>query len=214
MPNIAVFMEQRGGQIKKVAWQMISEARRLADAGGGEVWGVFLGPDAGPATAEAGKYGADKVFAATGEVFSTYNSEAWGTALASHCARAGLSVRLWDREPEEAQADGLHRVLVGHHDRGAAGVPCAEGVDDGLDRIDAEVRVARQVADVQHAGRRSGCPQMQRRSRDDITAPGAFDAHLRTQMQAQVTRPARGREPAKLRKLQSDRVHDAKAVCF
>jgi glycerol-3-phosphate dehydrogenase (NAD(P)+) len=29
---------------------------------------------------------------------------AWGTALASHCARAGLSVRLWAREPEVAEA--------------------------------------------------------------------------------------------------------------
>jgi electron transfer flavoprotein alpha subunit len=94
MPNIAVFIEQRDGALKKVAWQMISEARRLADAGGGEVWGVFLGPDAGPATAEAGKYGADKVFAATGEVFSTYNSEAWGTALASFCKAQNPDVLL------------------------------------------------------------------------------------------------------------------------
>jgi glycerol-3-phosphate dehydrogenase (NAD(P)+) len=29
---------------------------------------------------------------------------AWGTALASHCARAGLPVRLWIREPEIARA--------------------------------------------------------------------------------------------------------------
>jgi len=29
---------------------------------------------------------------------------AWGTALASHCARAGLPVRLWIREPEAAAA--------------------------------------------------------------------------------------------------------------
>jgi electron transfer flavoprotein alpha subunit len=85
MPNIAVFIEQRDGALKKVAWQMISEARRLADAAGGEVWGVFLGPDAGPATAEAGKYGADKVFAAGGDAFTVYNSEIYGTALASFC---------------------------------------------------------------------------------------------------------------------------------
>ena len=32
MPNIAVFIEQRDGALKKVAWQMISEARRLAVA--------------------------------------------------------------------------------------------------------------------------------------------------------------------------------------
>ena len=85
MPNIAVFIEQRSGVLKKVAWQMMSEARRLADAAGGEVWGVFLGEDAAAAAAEAGKYGADKVFAATGEAFKIYDSELWGTALAAFC---------------------------------------------------------------------------------------------------------------------------------
>ena len=83
MPNIAVFIEQRDGALKKVAWQMISEARRIADANGGEVWGVLLGGDAAAAATEAGKYGADKVFTAGGDVFTTYNSEAWATALAN-----------------------------------------------------------------------------------------------------------------------------------
>ena len=83
MPNIAVFIEQRDGSIKKVAWQMMSEARRIADAAGGEVWGVFLGDDPAAATAEAGKYGADKLYSATGDEFKIYNSEFYGTALAS-----------------------------------------------------------------------------------------------------------------------------------
>lgn len=85
MPNIAVFIEQRDGALKKVAWQMISEARRIADAQGGQVWGVFLGPDATTAIAEAGKYGADKVFTAGDDAFTAYNSELWGTALANFC---------------------------------------------------------------------------------------------------------------------------------
>ena len=84
MPNIAVFMEQRDGTFKKVAWQMISEARRIADAAGGEVWAVNLGPDSGGA-AEAAKYGADKVFNAPGDEFTPYNSEIYGTALAAFC---------------------------------------------------------------------------------------------------------------------------------
>ncbi len=94
MPNIAVFIEQRDGALKKVAWQMISEARRLADAGGGEVWGVFVGEDAANAAAEAGKYGADKVFAATGADFAVYNSELYGTALASFCKAQNPDVLL------------------------------------------------------------------------------------------------------------------------
>ena len=85
MPNIAVFIEQRDGACKKVSWQMICQARRIVAESGGEVWGVYLGPDAAGATAEAGKYGADKVYAAGGDSFNLYNSESWGVALASFC---------------------------------------------------------------------------------------------------------------------------------
>ncbi len=35
---------------------------------------------------------------------SVVGGGAWGTALASHCARAGLTVRMWVREPEVAAA--------------------------------------------------------------------------------------------------------------
>jgi len=85
MPNIAVFIEQRDGALKKVAWQMISEARRLADGDSGEVWAVLVGGDSATAAAEAGKYGADKLFAAGGDELAVYNSELYGTALATFC---------------------------------------------------------------------------------------------------------------------------------
>ncbi len=84
MPNIAVFIEQRDGAFKKVAWQMISQARKLADANGGEVWGVLLGGDSAAAAAKAGAHGAHKVFAGEG-AFATYDSERYGTALAAFC---------------------------------------------------------------------------------------------------------------------------------
>jgi len=82
MPNIAVFIEQRDGAVKKVAWQMISEARRIAAAAGGEVWGVYLGPGADAAAAAAAKYGAARVFTADGPEFALYGSEVYATALA------------------------------------------------------------------------------------------------------------------------------------
>ncbi|RKZ15589.1 electron transfer flavoprotein subunit alpha/FixB family protein [bacterium] len=85
MPNIAVFMEQRDGDLKKVAWQMLSEARRLADQSGGEVWALYLGPDAAGAATEAARFGADKIFTSDDAVFGTYDSELWGTALANFC---------------------------------------------------------------------------------------------------------------------------------
>jgi len=83
MPNIAVFIEQRNGALKKVSWQMITEARRLVDQAGGEVWGVFVGEGADTAVAEAGKFGATKVFTAAGDEFALYGSEVYGAALAN-----------------------------------------------------------------------------------------------------------------------------------
>jgi electron transfer flavoprotein alpha subunit len=84
MPNIAVFIEQREGALKKVAWQMISRARQLVDASGGEVWGVLLGGDATAAAALAGRHGAHKLFAA-GDDLARYDSERYATALAAFC---------------------------------------------------------------------------------------------------------------------------------
>ena len=85
MPNIAVFIEQHDGDRKKVAWQMLSEARRLTDQAGGEVWALYLGPNAADAAAEAGRHGADKIFTSEDAVFGRYDSELWGTALANFC---------------------------------------------------------------------------------------------------------------------------------
>jgi electron transfer flavoprotein alpha subunit len=92
MPNIAVFLEQRDGGIKQVAWQMITEARKLVDAGGGEVWAVLLGD--GDAAATAGGYGAHKVFAAGGGDFAEYNTEVWTQALTAFCKAQGPDLLL------------------------------------------------------------------------------------------------------------------------
>jgi electron transfer flavoprotein alpha subunit len=83
MPTIAVFIEQRAGEIKKAAWQMLSEARRLTDQHGGEVWAVHLQTADGDLAAQAGRHGAHKVFTATDAAFAQYDSELWTTALAS-----------------------------------------------------------------------------------------------------------------------------------
>ena len=81
MPNIAVFIEQRAGQIKQVSWQMLSEACKLADAQGGEVVAVHLHAAACDVASMAGKHGAAKVFEATAPEFKTYDCELWTQAL-------------------------------------------------------------------------------------------------------------------------------------
>ena len=84
MPNIAVFIEQRDGQVRKVAWQMIAQARRLTDQSGGETWGVLLhagATDATDAAGPAGAQGAHRLFGACHDLFRVYNAEAWAVAL-------------------------------------------------------------------------------------------------------------------------------------
>ncbi len=84
MPNIAVFIEQRGGEIKKVAWQMLSEARRLTDQHGGEVTAVHLHAADCVLAEEAGKHGAHKVAIGADPAFKQYDNEMWTTALATY----------------------------------------------------------------------------------------------------------------------------------
>ncbi len=81
MPNIAVFIEQRDGQVRKVAWQMIAEARRLTDQAGGEVWGVHLHAAGCDTAQQAGAQGAHRLFTAQHDQFRLYNSEAWTAAI-------------------------------------------------------------------------------------------------------------------------------------
>ena len=83
MPNIAVFIEQRAGQIKKVSWQMLSEARKLTETHGGEVWGVHLHAADCNVNEDAGEYGAHKIFSAEAPEFERYDSELWTQALAA-----------------------------------------------------------------------------------------------------------------------------------
>jgi len=81
MSNIAVFIEQRAGQIKTVAWQMLTAARQLADQQGGEVWAVHLHASGCNVNEDAARYGADKVFTAEAPAFAAYDSELWTQAL-------------------------------------------------------------------------------------------------------------------------------------
>ncbi len=71
------------GQIKKVAWQMTTAARRLVDTEGGEVWGVHLHASGCDVASDAGKHGAHEVFTAEAPQFERYDSEIWTQALAA-----------------------------------------------------------------------------------------------------------------------------------
>jgi electron transfer flavoprotein alpha subunit len=82
MPEgVLVFAEQVDGSFRKIAYEAVSEGRRLADALGETVTAIVLGSGVeGIAKALAG-YGADKVMTGDDPALADYSPETYGTVL-------------------------------------------------------------------------------------------------------------------------------------
>jgi len=90
MANVLAFAEARGGELRKVAFEAVTAARKLADAsGGGEVHVLLAGgPGIGGKAEQLGKYGADVVYVAESADFATFARESLAATLADR-AKAG-----------------------------------------------------------------------------------------------------------------------------
>lgn len=73
MAGTWVFVEQRDGNIRKVSFEMLSEAKKFGD----EVCAVLFGKGVEGIASEFAKYGADKVYVADADVFANYNTGAY-----------------------------------------------------------------------------------------------------------------------------------------
>jgi electron transfer flavoprotein alpha subunit len=82
MPGILTFAEQRDGTARRAAQEAVSEARRLADASGGRVAAVAIGPGARVAASDLAAFGADRVHVFDDAALAAYSSEAYARALA------------------------------------------------------------------------------------------------------------------------------------
>lgn len=85
MANVLVFAETRGGALRKLAYEVVTVARRIADAsGGGEVHAVVAGaPGIGHAATSLGRYGADVVLAMEHPALATFEREAIAATIAA-----------------------------------------------------------------------------------------------------------------------------------
>ncbi|HEX5971661.1 MAG TPA: electron transfer flavoprotein subunit alpha/FixB family protein [Gemmatimonadaceae bacterium] len=103
MANVLAFAETRGGELRKVAFEAVTAARKLADAsGGGEVHVLLAGePGIGGKAEQLGRYGADVVFVAESADFAKF-------------ARESLAATLADR----AKAGGYRAVVLGFSAQG------------------------------------------------------------------------------------------------
>ena len=95
MPNILVFAETRGAELRKVALEAVTAARALADSmGGGEVHALLAGPPGvAVKAAQLGQHGADLVLTCEHDGLRHYAREAIAATLAER-ARNGYRVVL------------------------------------------------------------------------------------------------------------------------
>ncbi len=81
--KILAIAEQRDGGLRKVSQEVVTQARRTADALGYAVDAVVLGgPGAAEAAGELGRYGADRILVAESDTLDRYHPEGYTAALA------------------------------------------------------------------------------------------------------------------------------------
>jgi electron transfer flavoprotein alpha subunit len=88
MPGVLVFTEVKDGKLKKASREALSIGRKLAEAAGGDL--VAFASDAA-AAAEAGKYGAKKLYVAE---LGHYSTEPYTAALAQAVSEAQPAIIL------------------------------------------------------------------------------------------------------------------------
>jgi len=76
MANILAFAESRNGELRKVALEAVTAARKLADSTGGEVHALLIGaPGIASKAEQLARYGADVVLVTESDAFARYNPE-------------------------------------------------------------------------------------------------------------------------------------------
>jgi len=79
--GVLVFAEQVDGSFRKIAYEVVSEGRRLADTLGETVSAAVLGSGVEGIAGELGKYGADKVLVGDDPALVDYTTDAYTNVL-------------------------------------------------------------------------------------------------------------------------------------
>lgn len=83
MSKVMIYGEIKAGKLKKTAFELASEGRKLADGLGGDLGAVLVGPQAEQFAGDLAKYGVDTVYVVEAPELEAYNSEYYAQALAS-----------------------------------------------------------------------------------------------------------------------------------
>jgi electron transfer flavoprotein alpha subunit len=94
MSKIMVFAEQRNGELKKVAFENLSLAKKLSTDLGAELVAVLIGKNISGLGEQLGKYGVSKVIACNNDVLDLYQAEGYARILADTVNNEGVSIVL------------------------------------------------------------------------------------------------------------------------
>ncbi len=94
MAKVLIYGEVKAGKIKKTAFELASEGRKLADALGGDLGAVVIGPGGDQFAPELAKYGVDTVYCVEAPELESYNSEYYAQALAKVAGDTGAEIIL------------------------------------------------------------------------------------------------------------------------
>jgi electron transfer flavoprotein alpha subunit len=82
MPKVIIYGEIKGEKLKKTAFELTTEGRKLADSLGGDLAAVVIGPQAEQFAPDLARHGADTVYVVAAPELESYNSEYFAQALA------------------------------------------------------------------------------------------------------------------------------------
>ncbi len=85
--SIVVCAEQRDGKLSKVAFEALSEGKRLAAASGDTLKALVIGSGVAACADELKKYGADEIAVADNEALAAYTTETYAAVLAAFVAQ-------------------------------------------------------------------------------------------------------------------------------
>jgi electron transfer flavoprotein alpha subunit len=91
MAGFLVYIEQRGGNLRKASLEALSEAARLNGGAGTPVSAVLAGHGVKEKAGELGAYGAAKVYVADEERLALYSAEGYAAAIRAAVEKSGAS---------------------------------------------------------------------------------------------------------------------------
>lgn len=124
--DVWVFVEQHDGDVAKVSWELLGEARTLADKNGEDLVALLFGDDVEDIAEEAIARGADRVLVADDPVFEPYRADPYGTQFRQ---------MVEEKKPDIVLIGGTH---TGRDFAGRVAVPTHAGLTADCTEIDVD----------------------------------------------------------------------------